>query len=364
MAEAMALAGRGLGAVEPNPMVGAVIVRDGHIIGRGWHKRFGGPHAEAEALADARAAGEPTDGATMYVTLEPCSHHGKAPPCTEAICRAKIAAVVAAIGDPSPEVAGQGFAQLRAAGVEVTVGVGRHQAHRLLGAYLKLRTEHRPWVIGKWAQTLDGRIATRTGDSRWISNERSRRRVHRLRGCCDGVAVGVGTALADDPLLTDRSGGARQPTRVVLDERLELSDNCQLIRTIDQAPLLIATGADAMTARADHAEKLRSLGAELLALPAGPGGVDLAALLEELGRREWTRLLVEGGASVLGSILRAGLADELWVFLAPKLLGGREGVPCVLTDEIDKMSDALTLPAPTVEAIDGDLLLTYHLRQG
>jgi len=363
MAEALALAKRGMGAVEPNPMVGAVVVADGRVIGRGWHRRFGGPHAEVEALTDARAAGESTEGATMYVTLEPCCHHGKTPPCTEAIRRAKIAAVVAAIEDPSPEMAGRAFRLLREAGIDVTVGVGRRRGRRLLGAYLKLRTEHRPWVICKWAQTLDGRIATRAGDSRWISNERSRRRVHQLRGWCDGVAVGIGTALADDPLLTHRGGGTRRPTRVVLDERLQLTERSQLARTIEKAPLLIATGGEAIAAHAERAERLRALGAELLVLPAGPEEIDLPALLDELGRRQWTRLLVEGGATVLGSILRASLADELWVFVAPKILGGREGTPCVLADEVDKMSEAITLPAPTVEEIDGDLLLTYHLRQ-
>ena len=349
MAEALVLAERGLGAVEPNPMVGAVLVRDGQVIGRGWHKTFGGPHAEIEALTDARTAGVSPAGATLVVTLEPCHHHGKTPPCTEAIIAAGIAAVVAAMPDPSQEVSGAGFKALRAAGVDVTVGVGREAAERLLDAYCKLCIEHRPWVICKWAQTLDGRIATRTGHSQWISCQAARQRVGEYRRVCDGVAVGVGTVTADDPLLTNRTGAGRQPVRLVLDDALQIPPDCRLVRSIDQAPLVIATTGEAVASRPGRARELEASGAELLQLPAGAGGVDLPELLAELGRRQWTRLLVEGGSKVLGGILRGGLADALRVFLAPRILGGAEGLPCAAWQEIDAMDRAMRLPAPSVE---------------
>ncbi|NLF29397.1 MAG: RibD family protein, partial [Planctomycetes bacterium] len=232
-----------------------------------------------------------------------------------------------------------------------------------LAAYLKLLREKKPWVILKWAQTLDGRVATRTGDSRWISNEASRARVQELRGWCDGIAVGVGTIVTDDPLLTNRSGSGRAPTRVVLDDRLTMPDGARLLRTMDAAAVLVATTHGALAARPDRADALAAAGAEVLPLPAGPGGVDVDALLAELGRRRWTRLLVEGGPAVAGSLLRAGAVDELWVFLAPRLLGGREGLPPVLWSEIDRLADAMALPPPAVEAIGGDLLLVYRLTE-
>ncbi len=359
MTEALELALRGIGTVEPNPMVGAVIVRDGGVIGRGWTQPFGHDHAEVAALADAREAGEKTAGATMYVTLEPCCHYGKTPPCTQAIIDAKIAKVVTAMLDPFDQVAGGGVAKLRGSGVEVTVGVMEAAARRRLAAYVKLQTVGRPWVICKWAQTLDGRIATRTGHSQWISGEASRRRVQKIRSYCDGVMVGVGTVLADDPMLTNRSGAGREPTRVVLDEALATPADCRLVQTASETPVLIVTAAG----ESSHAEKLAAAGAELLHLPGDDGRIDLGGLMDELGRRRWTRLLIEGGAQVHGSMLGAGLVDELRVFLAPRLLGGREGLPCVLWREADLMTEAKGLPRPTVEAIDGDLLLSYWLAE-
>ena len=364
MAEALALAERGLGAVEPNPPVGAVIVREGRVLGRGWHKRFGGPHAEVEAIADAGAAGGRCAGATMYVTLEPCCHHGKTPPCTEAIVEAGISAVVASMTDPFGRVAGGGFQALRAAGVDVTEGVLADPAGRLLGPYTKLLTQRRPWVICKWAQTLDGRIAARSGHSQWISCRQARLRGGELRGLCDGVAVGIGTAVADDPLLTNRSGAGRKPVRVVLDDDLRLRPESRLVRSITQAPLLVATTAEAVASRRDLADTLVGAGAELLHLPGTDRGVDIAALLDELGRRRWTRLLIEGGSSVLGSVLGAGLADELRVFLAPRILGGREGLPCVGSKEVDDENQATPPPEPEVEKVGCDLMLTYRFGGG
>ena len=360
---ALELARRGRGAVEPNPTVGAVLVRQGQVIGQGWHRQFGGPHAEVEAIADARAAGHDPAGSTLVVTLEPCCHQGKTPPCTQAIIEAKIAIVVAAMVDPFEPVRGKGLEALRRRGIEVIEGVGQEPARRLLEAYTKLRTIGRPWVICKWAQTLDGRIAARTGHSRWISGEASRRRVHEMRGGCDGVAVGAGTVLADNPLLTNRSGSGRQPARVVLDDALNISLASRLVGSIDQAPLLVATTPAALAAKPPHAQALRARGAEVLELPPGAGGVDLGALLDELGRRQWTRLMVEGGSAVLGSFIRQNLCDELAVFLAPRLLGGREGLPCITWPEANTIDHAWALPGPEVERIDGDLLLTFRLAE-
>ena len=357
MARALELARRGCGAVEPNPMVGAVIVRDGKVLGEGWHQRFGGPHAEVEAIAAARAAGHDPAGATMYVTLEPCCHRGKTGPCTAAVREAGIARVVAAMQDPDANVAGKGLAELRAGGVEVITGVLEGQARRLLAAYVKLRTAGRPWVICKWAQSLDGRIATFTGDSKWISGEASRRRVHELRGVCDGVCVGAGTVRKDDPLLTNRSGAGRQPARLVLDADLSTPPACRMLAE-GPSPVLVATPAPAP---AQAAEALRRAGAEIVELPRAGEGVDLAALLEELGRRQWTRLLVEGGAGVLGGFLRAGLADELMVFIAPTLLGGRAGLGPVDWPDIRTVKEAMALPAPEIERVGDDVLFHYLL---
>ena len=356
MRRALELAARGRGTVEPNPMVGAVIVREGKVIGEGWHKAFGGPHAEVEAIAAARAAGAAPAGATMYVTLEPCCHEGKTPPCTEAVAAGGIVRVVAAMEDPDANVAGEGLAALRQAGVDAVCGVCEAQARQLLAAYVKLRTTGRPWVICKWAQSLDGRLATPSGDSKWISCEQSRRRVHELRGLCDGICVGVGTVQADDPLLTNRSGQGGQPARVVLDESLEIPPDCRLLADAGASPVIVAAREDADKAAA---AAIADAGAEVLSLPAAPGGVDLGALLDELGRRQWTHLLVEGGPRVHGSFISEHLADELWVFVAPRLIGGPVGP--VAWEGIETVEQSVALPAPQVEPIGPDVLLRYIL---
>ncbi len=325
MLRAIELARQGLGAVEPNPMVGAVIVRDGRVLGEGWHQLFGGPHAEVEALAAAKAGGSDVRGATMYVTLEPCNHHGKTPPCTEAIIASGIVRVAAAMEDPDKLVAGRGLAKLRAAGIEVEVGLCEVEARELLAPYIKLRTRKRPWVICKWAQTSDGCLALPAGaeppggSERWISGDKSRAMVHELRGYCDGICVGSGTVLADDPLLTNRTGRGRQPTRIVLDGQLRTPSDSRLIATASaNAPVLLATTARTLEVQAASAGILAREGVEFLALPAGArGGVSLGALLDELGRRKWTRLLVEGGPTVLRRVISEHLADELWVFISP-----------------------------------------------
>lgn len=347
MRRALELAERGRGQVEPNPLVGAVLVRNGQLAGEGWHRRYGQAHAEIHALA---AAGEAARGATLYVTLEPCCHHGKTPPCTEALLRAGITRVVAAMSDPFPQVAGRGAELLRAAGVLVEIGLGLAEARRLNAPYLKLLATGRPYVHAKWAMTLDGKIATRTGDSRWISNSTSRRRVHELRGRMDAILVGIGTALADDPLLTVRPPGPRMALRVVLDSRARLPPTCRLAQTARTTPTLIVTAGET-------APHLQALGCEILPLPSEAARPSLPALLDELGRRRLTNVLVEGGAEVLGSFLDASAIDEVHVFIAPRLVGGAEAKTPMSGHGAETIQTALSLAEAHVELIEGDVFV-------
>jgi diaminohydroxyphosphoribosylaminopyrimidine deaminase/5-amino-6-(5-phosphoribosylamino)uracil reductase len=341
---ALELAERGRGHVEPNPLVGAVVVRDGQNVGEGWHQRYGQAHAEVNAFAE---AGEAARGATLYVTLEPCCHHGKTPPCTDAVLRAGVRRVVAAMADPFPQVAGQGAKLLRQAGVEVAVGMLESEARRLNAPYLKLLAHGRPWVHAKWAMTLDGKIATASGDSQWISNQASRHRVHELRGRMDAIIVGGGTVRADDPLLTARPPGPRIATRVVLEGRVEIPRDCQLIRTAREAPVMIV--------RSRKRQKLS--GIEIVELPSDSDQVSVPALLDELGRRRMTNVLVEGGSAVLGSFLCAGEIDEVHVFIAPKLAGGVAAKSPIGGAGVERIADALKLQRWSVEQIEGDVFV-------
>jgi diaminohydroxyphosphoribosylaminopyrimidine deaminase/5-amino-6-(5-phosphoribosylamino)uracil reductase len=320
MQRALTLARKGRGCVEPNPMVGCVITRDGEVVGEGFHQQFGGPHAEVHAL---KAAGPRAAGATAYVTLEPCSHAGKTPPCADALLAAGVARVVVAMVDPDVRVAGRGIERLRAAGVDVRVGDGEAEAKFLLAPYVTLRTKHRPWVIAKWGQTTDGYLALPPGMGRWVTGEESRGRVHAVRDQCDGIAVGIGTVLADDPLLTRRNGSRVGVDaawgRVVFDRRLRVPLYSRLIQTLDTAPILIATSPESM--RTDRAKRLAGLGVECV--PAE----SLAALLAELGARQWTHLLVEGGPTLLASFHAADLVDERWAFIAPTVVGDAPNLP-------------------------------------
>jgi diaminohydroxyphosphoribosylaminopyrimidine deaminase / 5-amino-6-(5-phosphoribosylamino)uracil reductase len=341
MMKALALAERGRGFVEPNPLVGAVVVRDGRLVAEGWHQRYGQAHAEVNALA---AAGEAARGATLYVTLEPCCHVGKTPPCTDAVIRAGVVRVVAAMSDPFPQVAGQGMEQLRQAGLAVEVGLCEAEGRRLNAPYLKLLAKGRPYVHAKWAMTLDGKMATRTGDSKWISNEASRRRVHKLRGRMDAIVVGIGTVLADDPLLTARPPGPRTPARVVLDRRGRTPPTSQLARTARETPTWIVTAGE-------PAPQLAALGCRVLSF------LDVAGLLDEMGRLRITNVLVEGGAAVLGSFLDAREIDEVHVFIAPRLAGGAGANAPIGGHGAGQIADALTLAEWQAEMIDGDVYL-------
>jgi len=355
MARALELAALGQGAVEPNPMVGAVLVDDqGDLISEGWHQRFGGPHAEIEALA---SAGTRARGTTLYVTLEPCCHQGKTGPCTEAIIAAGIRKVIVALDDPFPKVAGQGIARLRSQGIEVEVGLLAAEAAFLTAPFRKLITTARPWVHAKWAMSLDGKIATRSGDSRWISNEASRAIVHRLRGRMDAIVVGSGTALQDDPLLTARPPGPRIATRIVIDSQARLPITSQLVQTARDTPLLIVASS---SARQSNVRALEDRGAEVLSLEPSDvtqSSVNLEALLQELGRRQFTNVLVEGGSRLLGSFFDAGQIDEVHVFVAPKIIGGTAAPGAVAGLGISQMNLVQTLKSVTSERVGDDIYI-------
>ncbi len=355
MHRALELAERGRGLVEPNPLVGAVVVRDGRVVGEGWHERFGEAHAEVNAL---KAAGEAARGATLYVTLEPCCHHGKTPPCTDAILRAGIRRVVAAMPDPFLQVAGHGIELLRSAGVEIEVGVAEAEARTLNAPYRKLLAAGRPYVIAKWAMSLDGKIATATGESKWITGPEARARAHQLRGRMDAIVVGIGTVSADDPRLTARPPGPRVATRVILDSRLRLPLDSQLVRTIPEAKILLVHGPEASV---EARRRLEDKGCECLAIEAEAGRPAIPTLLDQLGRRRFTNVLVEGGATVLGAFFDAGAVDEVYAFIAPKLIGGK-GAPAPIAGKgIERLRESRLLDAH-VESIGADWLIHGRLR--
>ncbi len=357
MQRALELAARGEGRVEPNPMVGCVVVRDGQIVGEGWHQRFGGPHAEFEAL---RAAGDRARDATLYVTLEPCCHHGKTPPCTEAIIRARLRRVIAALEDPFPRVTGRGMAALERAGIAVEQGVLAEEARNVCAPYLKLIETGYPWVLAKWAMTLDGKIATTSGDSRWISGPASRRRVHQLRGRVDAILVGRRTAQRDDPTLTARPGGPRTATRVVVDSAAQLALDSRLVRTVDQAPVLVAASS---AANRRHCRQLEDAGVEVFICADQDPNQRLLALLAELGRRQMTNVLAEGGAALLGSLRDLGQIDEVHVLVAPKLTGGATAPGPLGGAGIDHLADAWQLDAMRIEPSGEDVYLSGRVRR-
>jgi diaminohydroxyphosphoribosylaminopyrimidine deaminase / 5-amino-6-(5-phosphoribosylamino)uracil reductase len=336
MARALELAVLGRGAVEPNPMVGAVVVAaDGRVVGEGFHEHFGGPHAEVNAFA---AAGEAALGGTLYVSLEPCCHVGKTPPCTDVVKASGVTRVVAAMADPFPQVAGGGLKILRSAGLEVDVGLGEAEARQLNAPYLKLLTTGRPWIHLKWAMSLDGRIATKNGDSQWVTGERARALGHQLRGRCDAVMVGRGTVEMDNPELTARPAGPRVPTRIILTASGILPDRCKLRSTARDIPVLVITAAG----NEEKLEHWADDGAEIIGLPARGEKIAVERILHEFGKRRWTNVLVEGGAGVLGTFLDGLAADELHVFVAPKIIGGEGAMPAVLGHGVDSMAEAVS----------------------
>ncbi len=354
MREALALARRGVGATSPNPMVGAVVVTGDRVVGRGYHPRAGDPHAEVFALAE---AAERARGATLYVTLEPCVHWGRTPPCTEAIIRAKVRRVVAAMTDPDPRMSGRGLRRLAEAGIETRVGVGECEARELNEAYVKHRTVGLPFVTAKWAMTLDGRIATWSGDSRWISGEASRALVHELRAASDAILVGVGTVLRDDPALTARAAGStRTPRRIVLDSTLRIPLDARVLAQ-DGTRVLVATTT---RARAEARRALEARGAEVLVFDGPDGRVDPGGLLRDLGRRGVLSLLVEGGSAVHGAFMDAGLVDKVLVFVGPQIVGGPAPGPVGGTG-VEAIARARRLVRAAVRQVDQDVVIEGYV---
>jgi diaminohydroxyphosphoribosylaminopyrimidine deaminase/5-amino-6-(5-phosphoribosylamino)uracil reductase len=361
LARAVELAERGRGQTSPNPMVGAVVVRDGVVLGEGWHTRAGAPHAEREALADCGDAG--AAGATLYVSLEPCCHHGRTPPCTDAIVEAGIVRVVVASDDPSEHACGRGLGVLRDEGIEVVVADGEiaARARRLNQPFRKYARTGRPHVLFKSAMTLDGKVATRTGDSKWISGESSRARAHRWRGECDAVAIGIGTALADDPRLTSRVDGVeRQPRRIVFDSLARLPLDCQLIAQADEVPLIVVVSRAAPRAATDA---LVNAGADALLATGQHEPARVVSALDGLGQRGIKSLLLEGGPHLAGAFLDAGEIDELRLFMAPVLVGSRNARDPLEGVGAERIGEAVRAHELECERIGEDVLLTARLAE-
>jgi diaminohydroxyphosphoribosylaminopyrimidine deaminase/5-amino-6-(5-phosphoribosylamino)uracil reductase len=370
MERALRLARQALGSASPNPAVGAVLVKDGRIVGEGFTRPPGGPHAEVVAI---RQAGEAARGATLYVTLEPCCHHGRTPPCTKAILAAGLREVHLSHLDPDPHVNGRGKAELESAGVTVFVGEGEVEARRINEAYLKHRTTGLPFVVAKFAASLDGKIAATSGDSRWVSGPESRRWAHRQRTVADAIMVGVRTVLIDNPELTARparrprvrtepgegareaDGGPRQPLRVVADSQGRTPASARVLR--GPARTLVAT-TDASSEA--WRREMHDAGAEVAVLPASGGRVDLSELLRHLGGRDILGLLVEGGGELLGSFFDLGLVDKVQAIIAPIIIGGQEAPTAVAGRGAQRMADALRLRDVTIERLGKDVLVTGY----
>ncbi|MFN8626343.1 MAG: bifunctional diaminohydroxyphosphoribosylaminopyrimidine deaminase/5-amino-6-(5-phosphoribosylamino)uracil reductase RibD [Candidatus Binatia bacterium] len=350
MRVALRLARRGSGRTSPNPPVGAVIVAKERIVGRGYHRQAGQPHAEVEALRD---AGRQARGGTLYVTLEPCAHHGRTPPCTDAIVAAGVHRVVVGTRDPNPSVRGDGAGKLRHAGIQVTSGVEQAACDELIAAFRKHVITGMPWVTLKLAASLDGRIATVTGESRWITGADSRRFVHRLRAEHDAVLVGAATVRRDDPALTCRMRGGRNPLRVVLDGRLRIPLRAQVLTTTDVAATLVATGRGAPAAKV---HRLEALGAAVLRLPERGGRVSLSRLLRALGRRGVLSVLIEGGATVAAAAIAARVVDRVLIFYAPTFIGG-DGRPMLGSIGVRRLAAAPSLRPPRLRRFASDVLV-------
>jgi diaminohydroxyphosphoribosylaminopyrimidine deaminase / 5-amino-6-(5-phosphoribosylamino)uracil reductase len=362
MQEALALAAQARGRTSPNPMVGSIVVKDGRVVGRGYHSRAGAPHGEVVALED---AGEQAKDATLYITLEPCCHYGggkRTPPCTRAIIAAGIRRVVAAMRDPNPLVSGQGLEELRQAGIAVKLSVLETEAAALNEVFIKYITTKRPFVLLKVAASLDGKIATVTGESRWITNERSRLLVHQLRDQVDAVMVGINTVLRDDPLLTTRlpGGGGHDPMRVVVDTHLRIPCEARLLAASATACTLIATSPAAPT---DKRLQLEAAGAKVLIVEGDGPGIPLGPLMDQLGAMQVTSILLEGGGELHCSALRAGIVDKVLYFLAPRLIGGRSAPMAIGGEGFARLEEAVTLERMQVRQLDGDLLIEGYVRR-
>lgn len=352
MERALRLAEKGVGSTSPNPMVGAVLVKDGEIIGEGFHKKAGEPHAEVLAL---KQAGERARGAELFVTLEPCSHYGRTPPCVQSIIKAGVTGVVAAMEDPNPLVSGRGIKMLEEAGIQVRVGVMEERARKLNEVFIKYITTKKPFVVGKIAQSLDGKIALSSGISRWITGEPARIRAHELRHRYDAVMVGIGTVLADDPLLTCRlPGREKDPVKIIVDSTLKIPVNARLFQ--DSGKVIIAA-----TQKADRQKMrvLKELGAEIVETKSDGGMVNLPQLFETLGTMSITGVLVEGGSRLLASLSKEELLDKLIVFVAPRLIGA-EGLSSIGNLFVDELKKTPRFRIDSLEQVGEDIMLEAY----
>ncbi len=354
MRRAVRLARKGVGRTSPNPPVGALVVKDGCVVGRGYHRRAGEPHAEVIALNE---AGKSASGATVYVTLEPCTHHGRTPPCTEALLAANVRRVVIGVRDPNPKVTGHGSEFLEQAGLDVTIGVGADLYSEMIAPFAKHVRTGLPLVILKLAATLDGRIAAATGASRWITGEPARKQVHRMRNEVDAVMVGAGTVLTDDPRLTCRIPGGRDPLRVIVDGHLRVAPTARVLTDGAAVGTLIATAE----LEAPKTERLRRIGAQIVELPGTDGIFSLQRLLALLGKQGIMSVMIEGGASLASAALREEVVDQVICFLAPKFMGG-DGVPMIAPLGVENPSHALKLGRLRIGHIGEDLLIRAALR--
>jgi diaminohydroxyphosphoribosylaminopyrimidine deaminase/5-amino-6-(5-phosphoribosylamino)uracil reductase len=355
---ALKLAAKGIGSVEPNPAVGAVIVKDAKIIGKGWHKKFGAPHAEINALTDCKAKGRDPAGGAIYVTLEPCCHFGKTPPCVDALIDAKLAKVVVAVIDPSAHASGKGIEKVRAAGIEVEVGVCEKEAKLLNAPFFKFAKTNFPWVILKWAQSIDGKLAyaAPAAEGQWISNEQSRKDAHSLRRRVQAILVGINTVISDDPLLTPRPARGKNPLRVILDVDLRMPHGSKLLQTASEFPLLVVTSHHSLKYREEIAHHIIKQGGQILPLPMADAQCDLNALLAELGKRQIQQLLIEGGPTVLASFLKQNLVDEVRVYIAPKILGSAGAAS--ITEVMAKITTSLNLQNITIRNFGTDISIS------
>ncbi|MDM8526499.1 bifunctional diaminohydroxyphosphoribosylaminopyrimidine deaminase/5-amino-6-(5-phosphoribosylamino)uracil reductase RibD [Desulfococcaceae bacterium HSG8] len=354
---ALDLAAKGEGFTSPNPMVGAVVVRDGEVVGKGYHEAVGKAHAEVNAIDD---AGSSAEGATIYVTLEPCNHTGRTPPCTEKILSSGIRRVVVAMDDPNPDVRGGGNDYLRKQGIDITSGICEEEARKLNEVFIKYIRTKRPFVILKCAMTLDGRIATKTGDSKWVSGEASRKFVHRVRHAVDGIMVGMGTIRKDNPSLTTRLEGMNglDPARIILDTRLSVSRDAKILHLdSDSDTILITDGS----VSADKKAGFENMGARVIGYPARDGRIDLDFLMDKLGELGITSLLIEGGSCVIASALKAGIVDKVLFFYAPRILGGDDGVPVCKGPGPDLMRDCLPVRDVRVRRFDDDVMIEGYI---
>ena len=357
MQMALTLARKGQGFTSPNPMVGAVVVKDGQVVGSGYHHAAGKPHAEVNAIDD---AGDAAAGATIYVNLEPCNHTGRTPPCTQKIIRAGITRTIVAMTDPNPDVTGGGIDCLKQAGIQITEGVCEVEARKLNESFIKFIQTRRPFVILKTASTLDGQIATRSGDSKWVTGEPARLFVHQIRHAVDAILVGIGTVRADDPSLTtrlpDRKG--KDPTRIVLDTRLSIPHNARLLELNSEADTIIVCGKSAPD---DKKKALMQKGIKIIPTDETNQKIDLPSLMLILGKMNITSLLIEGGGRVVHSALAAGIVDKVLLFYAPKILGGNDGFPMCFGRGPEKMSQALHLTDMRARWFENDIMMEGYL---